>query len=107
MDAARTPERLAARLVPLRESQRFQAPTLERFAEWIAAAPEEELFRINPIQFADRHGLSSRDAIDLFVHAARTGIFDFSWGVVCRDCGAFITTKGGLRSLGRTRLCKL
>jgi len=100
-------ERISHRLVPVRDTGRFSPELLERFATWVARAPEEELFRVNPLQFAAREGISPRDAIDLFVHAARAGIFDFSWGILCHDCGAFITTKGGLRSLGRKRMCKL
>jgi hypothetical protein len=107
MGDAAVREQLAHRIVPMRDSGRFPDALIERFAAWVANAPEEELFRVNPLQFAERESLDARDAVDLFVHAARAGIFDFSWGVLCRDCGAFITTKGGLRSLGRKRFCKL
>jgi hypothetical protein len=101
-------QNLAYRMVQLRESHRFEPALLDRFARWVAEAPEEELFRVNPLKFAAEQKLSRRDAVDLFVHSARAGIFDFAWGVVCRDCGAFITTRGGLRSLGRDKkTCKL
>ena len=101
-------QNLSYRMVQLRESKRFDPALLDRFAGWVTEAPDEELFRVNPLKFAAEQRLNRRDAVDLFVHAARAGIFDFAWGVVCRDCGAFITTKGGLRSLGRSKkTCKL
>jgi len=100
-------ERLAHRLKPVRDTCRFSVSLLDRFATWVERAPDEDLFRVNPLQFAEREGVSPKDAVDLFVHAAHAGIFDFAWGVLCLDCAAFITTRGGLRALSRKRLCKL
>ena len=105
--AATVAEQLAHRLEPMRRSGRFTASLLDRFAAWIECAPEEDLFRVAPLQFGARERIPNRDAVDLFVHAAHAGIFDFSWGVLCLDCAAFITTRGGLRALGRKALCKL
>jgi hypothetical protein len=98
---------LAHRMAILRDSGRFTPALLDRFAAWIESAADEDLFRVNPLRFAASQGIIERDGIDLFIHAARAGIFDFAWGVVCHDCGAFINTKGGLRSLVRKKDCKL
>jgi hypothetical protein len=96
------------RIDPLRESGRFPAQLLEVFANWISTAPDEDLFRVNPLLFAHAQGVEARDAIDLFVHATRAGIFDFAWGMVCKDCGAFVTTRGGIRALShKQRACRL
>jgi hypothetical protein len=107
MDDAGVLERVEQRLRPMRESDRFPPALLARFAEWVARAPDEDLFRVNPLQFAEREDVAPKDALDLFVHATRAGIFDFSWGVLCLDCGAFIHTRGGLRAMGKKRYCKL
>jgi class 3 adenylate cyclase len=46
-----------------------------------------ELDRINPLEFARKHDLDEVATIDLFVHAARVGLFDFEWHTVCPMCG--------------------
>jgi class 3 adenylate cyclase len=96
---------LAHRMTAMRESGRFTGQVLDSFASWVVDAPDEDLFRVNPFNYAASSGVPPIDAIDLFVHAARAGIFDFAWGLVCPSCSAFIATRGGLKSLERRRVC--
>src|SRR6266581_1710783 len=48
-------------------------PELERF---IRTADDYDLFRVNPIQYGGGVDLSEADAIELFVHAAKVGLFE-------------------------------
>ncbi|MBS2032061.1 MAG: adenylate/guanylate cyclase domain-containing protein [Deltaproteobacteria bacterium] len=98
-------DNLRHRLEPLRESGRFDAALLERLHRFVAESSDEALFRVNPVSFARDQKISERDAIDLFVHATRAGLFDFAWGLLCPICGSFITTPGGLRHLSQDRVC--
>ncbi len=98
---------LAQRMTAMRESGRFAPAQLDAFAAWIARATDEELFRANPYDHAATRGVAPLDAIDLLVHAARAGIFDFAWGLVCPSCTAFIASRGGLKSLDRQRECAM
>jgi len=97
---------LRHRLESLRESGRFDASLLNRLERFVVEAPDEALFRVNPIAFAAEQGVSERDAIDLFVHATRAGIFDFAWGLICPSCGGFINSPGGMRHLS-SRQCEM
>jgi class 3 adenylate cyclase len=99
--------RLAHRMVGMRDSGRFSAEQLQRFAQWIENAPEEELYRVNAIQFAQQQKLNERDAIDLFVHSARAGVFDFAWGVICPSCAGLIGSRGGLKGIEAGRHCRM
>jgi len=45
------------------------------------------LFRINPLRFAREHQLDPAATVDLFVHGARIGLFDFAYHLVCPGCG--------------------
>jgi hypothetical protein len=56
---------------------------LERF---IRTADDYDLFRVNPIQYGRRVGLSEADAIKLFVHTAKVGLFDMDWLLICAYC---------------------
>lgn len=95
------------RLGLVRESGRFEPAVLDAFTRWIGEAEERELFRANPFHYAQAQGLTPKQAIDLFIHAARAGVFDFSWGIVCPYCAAFISSGGGLRQLRMGRTCGL
>src|SRR3954454_7530501 len=58
-------------------------PELERF---IRTADDYDLFRINPIQYSGLVHLSEADAIELFVHAAKVGLFEMDWLLICAYC---------------------
>ena len=45
------------------------------------------LNRINPLAYAEAHGLDEEETIGAFVHAARLGLFDMSWNMLCPSCG--------------------
>ena len=48
---------------------------LERLDDW-------ELLRINPLQFASQYGFQASELIDLFIHGAKVGLFDFVWNML-------------------------
>jgi class 3 adenylate cyclase len=58
-------------------------PELERF---IRTADDYDLFRVNPIQYGGGVALSEADAIELFVHAAKVGLFEMDWLLICAYC---------------------
>jgi class 3 adenylate cyclase len=98
---------LAPRLDALRVTRAFPEETLARFARHLEAEPEEELFRMSPYRYASRTGLAPRTAIDLFLHATHAGILDFTWGVLCPNCAAFLSTASALRALAHGQECRL
>src|SRR6266550_1126142 len=56
---------------------------LERF---IRNAGDYDLFRVNPIQYATANGLGQAEGIELFVHAAKVGLFEMQWLLICAYC---------------------
>lgn len=98
---------LTARLDVIRALDRFDAPALDHFAEFVANAPDEELFRMSPLRYAERANLDAVTAIDLFLYATHAGILNFNWGTICPSCGAFITKESGLRWLNTHKRCSL
>src|SRR5689334_13827305 len=98
---------LTSRLDVIRATDKFTAETLDRFAEFITAAPDEELFRMSPFRYAERAHLTKGLAIDLFLYATHAGILNFNWGTICPSCGAFITKESGLRWLNTHQHCSL
>lgn len=96
---------LAERLQALSQSSRFPAEAVAALGDFLSGAPEEELFRMNPLAYGERHGLSEGDAIALFVHAARLGLCEFSWDVICVACGGVLKSAQALRNLDHQARC--
>jgi len=64
---------------------------------------DRALNRINPLAFASARGLSEEATIGALVHAARLGIFDMSWNMLCPGCGGVLETSAALKTLNRPR----
>lgn len=98
---------LDARLNIVRMSSKLPPPVVEAFGKFIQTADDLSLFRINPLSYATEHGISEQQAIDLFLHATRAGILEFSWGVHCPACKGFLTAASSLKSLASSKHCSL
>jgi hypothetical protein len=81
---------------------------LERF---IRTAGDYDLFRVNPIQYATANGLSEAEGIELFVHAAKVGLFEMQWLLICAYCpqvaGSFRELARLIRQRGPERLASV
>jgi class 3 adenylate cyclase len=62
---------------------------------------DRELCRINTLSFAAKHGLDEEPAIAGFLHAARIGIFELSWNVLCPGCGGVLNEGATLKTINR------
>jgi class 3 adenylate cyclase len=56
---------------------------LQRLDPW-------DLFRINPLRFANDYHFDPSEIVSLFVHAAKVGLFDFAWNLLCPSCGSIV-----------------
>jgi len=69
--------------------------------ELVRDAPDRSLCRINVLDFAEKAGVNEELAIAAFLHAARLGIFELSWNVLCPGCGGILDTSLTLKSVNR------
>ncbi|MBV8593748.1 MAG: adenylate/guanylate cyclase domain-containing protein [Caulobacteraceae bacterium] len=67
----------------------------------VASAPDRAVNRINPVVFAQSHGLSEEATISAFVHASRLGLFDMAWNMLCPGCSGVLETAAALKTLDR------
>src|SRR5579863_6466951 len=63
-------------------------------------APDPDLCRINALKFAADRGLDEEAVIAAFLHAARLGLFELSWNVVCPGCGGVLGEGATLKTVG-------
>jgi class 3 adenylate cyclase len=100
-------DNLQRRLDLVARDSNVEPSLLAHFGQWVRSATDDELFKIDVLEWAEKHRTSVDEALDLFLHAARAGIMEMSWGVICPFCGMLVTTPGGLRALGPNPHCRL
>jgi class 3 adenylate cyclase len=64
---------------------------------------DRDLCRVNVLAFAAKSGLGEERTIAAFLHAARVGLFDLSWNVLCPGCGGVLDAGATLKSIDRTQ----
>ena len=65
----------------------------------VAEAPDRELCRINALAFAKKNKLDEERTIAAFLHAARLGLFELSWNVLCPACGGVLDAGTTLKTV--------
>lgn len=78
---------LRAGLEALRSAGAWPEGLVSSLEAFVRHADDVDLYRVDPISWADGHSVSSSVAVDLFLHAARASLFDLSWEMVCQGCG--------------------
>jgi len=64
-------------------------------------APDRALCRVNVLDFAAKTGIDQERVIAAFLHAARLGIFELSWNVLCPGCGGVLDTSATLKNVNQ------
>ncbi|SON54381.1 Adenylate cyclase 1 [Hartmannibacter diazotrophicus] len=64
--------------------------------------PDWALNRINAPAFAAREGLDEEQTIAGFLRAARLGLFDMSWNILCPGCGGVLDVNTSLKTVDRS-----
>jgi class 3 adenylate cyclase len=86
--AAKVKEKaLAEKLAGLRKARSWKSKAVDRLAEHLRQGDDFSLFRVNPLKFAADKALPEVEVIDLFLHAAKGGLFQMEWNLVCPTCG--------------------
>jgi class 3 adenylate cyclase len=71
----------------------------DAIAGLIENGEDAELNRINVLDFSSRGGFEEEKVISGFLHAARLGLFDLTWNVLCPGCGGVLDAHDTLKSL--------
>jgi class 3 adenylate cyclase len=67
----------------------------------VREAPDHRLCRINALDFAAKSGIDTERAIAAFLHAARLGLFELSWNVLCPSCAGVLEESATLKTVVR------
>lgn len=74
------------------------AAAIERL---VTEGPDRDLCRVNALAFAAKNSLDEERVIAAFLHAARLGLFELSWNVLCPGCGGVLDAGATLKNVNR------
>jgi class 3 adenylate cyclase len=89
---------LEQRLSELESAFHWNPLVISKLETFIRTADDYDLFRINPIQYGSARGMSDTEAIDLFIYAAKVGLFEMDWQLLCAFCPQVV---GSFRELDK------
>jgi len=88
------------------ESARTWSPrVISKLENFIRSAEDYDLFRVNPIQYATEKNMAESEAIDLFLHSAKIGLFEMEWHLVCPGCGHVVESLRNMHKLHSSYTC--
>tara|TARA_R110000868_G_scaffold1211_2_gene9318 strand:- start:39546 stop:41396 length:1851 start_codon:yes stop_codon:yes gene_type:complete len=59
---------------------------IDHLIEYIKKADDEALIRIHPFMLAEYWGEKKYSVLNVFLHAAKLNLLDFSWDICCPNC---------------------
>ena len=105
MDAEVNENALEEALGAIEQVRTWSPRVVSRLEHFIRTAPDEGLFRLSPLQWAAEHGVDEYEAVDLFLHSAKVGLFDMDWNVICPCCGKVMRSLRELHGLQSQNTC--
>lgn len=100
-------EFLDERLGAVEQARSWSPRVLSKLEALLRSEDDTLLWRINPLSFAAERGISEREAVDLFLHAAKAGLLAIQWHLLCPGCGMAVENFDSLRSVHREFFCSL
>ncbi|MGY4627592.1 DUF5939 domain-containing protein [Bradyrhizobium sp. USDA 4486] len=98
---------LENKMTQIEQARTWSPRVISKFETLIRSGDEVSLYRANPLAFARDRGVTEPESIDLFLHAARAGLVDMHWDILCPHSGLVLESFGRLRALRSHFVCGL
>jgi class 3 adenylate cyclase len=98
---------LEEKLELLEKARAWGARSVAKLEALVRSGSDEALYRVNPVAFAAEKGVPEEEAVDLFVHAAKAGLFEMNWHLLCPACGQVVESFRALKQLHVDYFCVL
>jgi len=98
---------LDEKLAQLEEARSWSSRVISKLETTIRTADDYALFRVNPLQYAKERGMAENEAIDLFLHATKFGLFEMNWHLVCPFCAHVVESFKDLGKVHSHFVCNL
>ena len=74
---------LECKMTQIEQARSWSPRVISKFETLIRSGDEVSLYRANPLAFARDRSVAEPESIDLFLHAARAGLLDMHWDILC------------------------
>jgi len=98
---------LEGTLEKIEQARNWSPRVVSKLENSIRTGNDEELFRVSPLAWAEQKSVDKHEAVDLFLHAAKAGLFYMEWDVICPCCGKISQSLQDLHSLESHTTCNL
>jgi class 3 adenylate cyclase len=98
---------LENKMTQIEQARAWSPRVISKFETLIRGGDEVSVYRANPLAFARDRGVAEAESIDLFLHAARAGLVDMHWDILCPHSGLVLESFGKLRALRSHFVCGL
>ncbi len=98
---------LETKMTGIEQARPWSPRVISKFESLIRDGDDLSLYRVNPLAFARDRAIAEAESIDLFLHAARSGLFEMNWDVLCPQSGMVLDSFGTLRTLKTHYVCGL
>ena len=105
MNANTNSELLQESLDTLQNSRNWSVGLVEKLDNFISNSDDYDLFRVNPLRFANQNDISGTDGIDLFLWATKLNLFQMNWELLCPACGDYIQSFRHLNTMHDRIFC--
>lgn len=99
MDFKVNDDTLEETLAKIERVRTWSPRVISKLENSIHTADDEDLFRVNPLQWAQEKNVDIHEAVDLFLHGAKLGLFNMEWNVICPCCGKITQSLRDLHSV--------
>jgi len=100
-------QQLDEQLSQLEQARHWSPRVMSKLETFIRSAPDFDLFRVNPVHYAVERSMTEAEALDLFLHATKVGLFEMDWHIVCPHCGYVIDSLHNMSQLRTHYLCPI
>ncbi len=98
---------LEEKLTALEKARSWSPRVVSKLETFVRSGDDFSLFRVNPLRFAAEKGVAEGEAVDLFLHAVKLGLFQMNWQLLCPGCSTVVKSFGTLRTLDSHLSCNL
>jgi class 3 adenylate cyclase len=98
---------LESKMTEIEQARPWSPRVISKFETLIRSGDEVSVYRANPLAFARDRSVAEPESIDLFLHAARAGLVDMHWDILCPHSGLVLESFGKLRALRSHFVCGL
>lgn len=90
---------LNSKLDAIKTYKSFTIEEVEQFGNILSKLEEDKLRHLNPYTFSKENNFSEEQCIELFIHAAKVGLLDFSYNLVCPACGGIVSSRKDFQTI--------